>query len=144
MFKYCLSLLLALGMTAIIGGCGEEEEATPTEKFGEDIQSVRLMLFRDGTVTRKLAEFRMNNGKYPTTDQGLNALIKRPKGIDPGGWGGPYFDSPDAFTDKWGNQLRYRHPSKTFPDKSDQYDLWSIGPDGADGTDDDILNHDYR
>lgn len=127
-----------------IGGCSEESEQTPEEKYGVDTQSVRIMIFRDGTVTRKLAEFRMHTGRNPTTDEGLAALMTRPKGIKPKDWHGPYFDSEEDFTDKWGNQLRYACPGKTYPDDNTKYDLWSVGPDGTDGTDDDILNHNYR
>ena len=144
MLRRPFSLVLILAFAPFAGGCGEEEEPTPKEKYGDDIQSVRVMIFRDGTVTRKLNEFRMNAGEYPTTEQGLGALIKRPKGLSPELWQGPYVESENDFTDKWSNQLRYACPGKTHPDDNKKYDLWSLGPDGVDGTDDDILNHNYR
>ncbi len=144
MLKNFTSMLLILAMAAFVGGCGEEEEPTPEEKWGSDTQSVRVMLFRDGTVVRALNEFRMNSGKYPTTDQGLDALLNRPKGLEPREWRGPYMESEEHFTDKWGNTLRYACPGKTYPDEPNRFDLWSLGPDGADGTDDDILNHNVK
>ncbi len=144
MLRTCATLILATATMMSAGGCGEKEEASPEEKFGADTQSVRKMLFRDGTVTRAISTYRANSGALPTTEQGLNALLKRPKGVDPKAWNGPYLDGAEDFTDMWGNKLHYRYPSTTHPDEPRQYDLWSLGPDGADGTDDDILNHQYR
>ena len=89
MLKNFASVLLVLAMAALIGGCGDEAEPTPEEKWGEETQSVRKMIFRDGTVVRSLNEYRMNSGKYPTTAQGLGGLMKRPKGLDPKEWRGP-------------------------------------------------------
>jgi hypothetical protein len=53
-------------------------------------------------------------------------------------WSGPYMKSTrNAFLDPWGNLYRYTHPGKRNPDT---FDVWSIGPDGQDGTADDIGN----
>ena len=144
MLKNFASVLLVLAMAALLGGCGDEAEPTPEEKWGVETQSVRKMIFRDGTVVRSLNEFRMNSGKYPTTAQGLGGLVKRPKGLDPKEWRGPYVESEADFTDMWGNVLHYACPGKTYPDDLKKFDLWSLGPDGADGTDDDILNHNVK
>ena len=144
MLKKLASVLLVLAMTALVGGCGDKAEQTPDEKYGVDTQSVRKMIFRDGTVVRALNAYRMNSGKYPTTKQGLAGLLKRPKGLEPKEWRGPYMESEADFTDMWGNVLHYACPGNTYPDDSKKFDLWSLGPDGTDKTEDDILNHNYR
>ena len=144
MLRKSFSFLVLLGMASIMAGCGEEKEPTPTQKWGPDVQSVREKIFRDGTITRQLNDYRMHAGQYPTTEQGLKALFKRPQGVDPKSWAGPYIENEDEIKDKWGNELHYACPGKTYPDKTDQYDLWSLGPDGQDGTKDDILNHNVR
>ena len=141
MLKNFASVLLTLAISLLVGGCSEEQEPTPEEKWGVDIQSVRTMIFRDGTVVRALNEFRMNSGRYPTTDEGLKSLLRRPKGLDSKEWRGPYLESEEDFTDKWGNEIRYACPGKTYPDDPKKFDLWSLGPDSTEGTDDDILNH---
>lgn len=144
MFKKYVTLMLLAALTVCLYGCGDEEEPSPKEVYGDDVQAVRLKIFRDGTLTRKLAEYRMTVGEYPTTEQGLKALKKRPKGVDPKAWKGPYIESEEDIQDKWGQEFRYACPGKTFPGDSKRYDLWSIGPDGIDGTDDDILNHQVK
>ncbi len=144
MLRIGSTFVMAAGLAMFAGGCSEKEEPTPVEKYGKEIQSVRVMIFRDGTVTRALSNYRMTTGTLPTTEQGLKALTKRPKGMDANAWLGPYIDSAADYTDMWGNELHYRYPSETHPDKPQLYDLWSLGPDGKDGTDDDLLNHQYR
>ena len=73
--------------------------------------------------------------RKPTTEQGLRALVEKPT-IE------PIPDNHKAFMkelpkDPWGQEYKYRIP----PQKSkDDYDLWSVGPDGQDGTEDDIGN----
>lgn len=74
-------------------------------------------------------------GSYPTTDQGLEALT-----TDPGvqGWGpNPYLEKK-SLKDPWLNEYQYRCP----PTKGANYDLFSLGKDGSEGTEDDIGNWD--
>ena len=52
-------------------------------------------------------------------------------------WGGPYFDPPQLPVDPWGNPYVYYYPGKH---NQPTYDLLSVGPDGKEGTDDDIGN----
>jgi len=73
---------------------------------------------------------------YPTTEEGLGALTTAPSN-NADRWKGPYVDNPDALKDSWGRDYRYACPGTHNP-KS--YDLWSVGPDGQDGTADDIGN----
>ncbi len=146
MLTRCLSVSLMLAAAWCISGCGDEEGPSPEEKWGEETQSVRAMIFRDGTVVRAINAFKMNSGRLPSKAEGLAALIKRPKGLDPGLWKGPYLDGPESYTDMWGNELKYRYPSKPFADDKNLFDVWSAGPNGKDdgGEGDDILNHNVR
>lgn len=75
--------------------------------------------------------YELDNGRYPTTQQGLEALLKEPAGA--GNWNGPYVKRKPI--DPWGNIYQYRCPSTHKKD----YDLYSWGPDGAEGADD-IIN----
>lgn len=74
----------------------------------------------------------MHVGEYPSS---LNDLTQRPVGVP--NWLGPYVKS-DAriFKDSWGQAIRYKPPE---PHNPGVYRLWSIGPDGVDGTADDIV-----
>jgi general secretion pathway protein G len=52
-------------------------------------------------------------------------------------WSGPYIKDTGGLNDPWGNEIRYAAPGKH---NTDSYDIWSTGPDGQDGTGDDIGN----
>ena len=77
-----------------------------------------------------LDAYRLHNGGYPTTDQGLEALRERPASPPvPDNWRGPYLRK-DVPRDPWGNAYVYRSPAT----QSDWgYDLLSYGEDGEPG-----------
>jgi general secretion pathway protein G len=82
-----------------------------------------------------LGNYEVDNGKYPTTDQGLMALCVKPTGApEPKKWR-RYLDSVELPRDPWGNEYRYVCPGRRDPEG---YDLYSFGPDGQEGNDDDI------
>lgn len=78
--------------------------------------------------------FELDNGRYPTTEEGLEALIKAPSGASH--WNGPYLKKGIPL-DPWGRSPVYRSPGKH---NTEDYDLFSLGPDGVEGGDDDITN----
>ena len=74
-------------------------------------------------------------GRPPTTDQGLLALTAPPADLpNPAAWAGPYIENTATSRDPWGNEYQYVSPGRTGRD----FDIWSYGPDGIDGTEDDI------
>ena len=72
-----------------------------------------------------LDTLRLDAGRYPTTQEGLEALRTRPSGLDK--WDGPYLKK-EVPLDPWGRPYVYRSPSEHGP-----YDLVSYGADGAPG-----------
>jgi general secretion pathway protein G len=85
------------------------------------------------TLDSALAMYRLDNGHYPSTDQGLDALVKKPSGDPPANnWrkGGYVRTLP---TDPWNHPYEYLSPGQ-----HGDYDLWSDGPDGTSGDKDDI------
>jgi len=81
-----------------------------------------------------LDHFRLDTGRYPSGQEGLNALVANP-GIDR--WDGPYLKK-DMPNDPWGKPYRYE-----FPGKHGEYDLFSYGRDGSaggEGEDEDVLS----
>lgn len=79
-------------------------------------------------IPTALKLYELDNGRYPTTEQGLRALIEKPS-IEPipSNWNGPYLERR-ALLDPWGREYIYRVPSTHGLD----YDLYSLGPDGKD------------
>jgi len=86
------------------------------------------------TFATPLITFKVAIGRYPTTEEGLNALVTAPESLAER-WKKPFAKSIPL--DPWGNAYSYRCP----PQKSNVgYDIWSNGPDGQPDTDDDIGN----
>ena len=64
------------------------------------------------TLTNALKLYRLDNGRYPTTEQGLRALVEKPT-VDPipTNWkAGGYLDSPTVRKDPWSNDYQYLNP----------------------------------
>jgi general secretion pathway protein G len=70
--------------------------------------------------------YRLEVGRYPSTSEGLEALVADP-GNTPN-WNGPYLKKTQVPKDPWGNDYQYRSPGQNGP-----YDVWSLGADGRDG-----------
>jgi general secretion pathway protein G len=78
-------------------------------------------------LQKSLDQYRIDAGRYPTTEQGLAALVQRP--ADEARWAGPYL-SKAVPLDPWGRDYQYRAPGR-----HGEYDLYSFGRDGRDGGD---------
>ena len=78
--------------------------------------------------------YELDNGAYPTTEQGLRGLVSEPAPAPPN-WNGPYLKG-GVPKDPWGNPYIYVYPGR----RAGAYDLASWGGDGAEGGDDDIVN----
>jgi general secretion pathway protein G len=85
-----------------------------------------------------LSDYEMSMGQFPTTDQGLEALVRMPSGADKEEWSGPYLDDQVVPLDPWKHPYNYVCPAT----RGLYYDLWSDGP--TDGADDDIVNWSVR
>lgn len=88
-------------------------------------------------IATALKLYELDNGFFPTTDQGLEALIRKPTIAPfPPNWNGPYLENPP--TDPWGKPYSYRCPGVNRPH---DYDLLSSGKNPAkDKVEDDITN----
>src|SRR5579875_3083794 len=92
---------------------------TAKEKIAQ--QSIERL----GTV---LDIYKLDVGSYPTTEQGLQALLTRPPGV--AHWNGPYLKGNKLPEDPWGHPFIYRSPSER---PGYGYDLYSLGPTGRPG-----------
>ncbi len=73
-----------------------------------------------------LDSFRLDVGRYPTTSEGLTALISSPSGITE--WSGPYLKKNEIPLDPWNQPYHYESPGK-----NGEYDLYSYGADNTEG-----------
>jgi general secretion pathway protein G len=90
-------------------------------------------IFVKQTAKLVLTNYKLDVGSYPTTEQGLKALTQAPAGKE-SRWNGPYVDEPPV--DPWGNAYKYSYPGSKNINKSDGYDIWSLGQDGVQSADD--------
>ena len=85
-------------------------------------------------VEQALEFYQMDNARFPTSDQGLAALVSKPssppvpRAYTPGG-----YLKDEGLLDPWGQPFQYRIPGTNNPHS---FDLWSLGPDGVEGGDD--------
>ena len=89
-----------------------------------------------GQIGQALDLFKLEVGRYPTSQEGLQALISAPPGIT--NWNGPYWKRSTLPKDPWGNEYKYSAPGQHGP-----YDIMSYGADGkegGEGPDKDILS----
>lgn len=90
--------------------------------------------FVRSAVNSPFMSFKLNVGRYPTTEEGIKALLEAPEGIADR-WKGPYITQVPL--DPWNNPYQYRYPATK---SKSGYDIWSMGPDGQSDTEDDIGN----
>lgn len=76
-------------------------------------------------LDKSLELFKLDVGRYPTTEEGLDALVKRPGTVN--GWAGPYLKG-GVPTDPWGHPYRYANPGS-----NGGIEILSLGADGAPG-----------
>ncbi len=83
-------------------------------------------------IATALDLYELDNGRYPTTEQGLSALSTKPGDLSEGAnWNGPYLKKEPL--DPWGKAYQYKYPATH---EGQDYDLYSFGPDGAESEDD--------
>lgn len=85
----------------------------------------------DLNIATALKLYELDNGSYPTTDEGLNALMAAPSSAR--NWKGPYLEKKPI--DPWGKEYQYKSPGVHRTD----YDLYSLGKDAVE-SEDDVVN----
>ena len=72
--------------------------------------------------------YRLHNSRYPSTEQGLKALMEEPEvGLIPKNWNGPYLRGKNLPEDGWDSPFRY------ISENGNEYKIISLGADGVDG-----------
>lgn len=129
-----LEILVALAIIGLLAGLAISNS---DRIFGQSQEAVARVFVRDALKTA-LVRYRIDLGDYPSTNEGLAALITAPAGKAER-WRGPYIEVPGNRppADPWGEAYRYRCPGTK---NVGGYDLYSVGPDKTDGSEDDIGN----
>jgi general secretion pathway protein G len=85
-------------------------------------------------IATALKLYELDNGDFPTTSEGLKALLSKPSSAP--NWNGPYLEKKPI--DPWSREYQYKSPGENRPYG---YDLYSLGKDGVE-SEDDITNWD--
>ena len=123
-----LVVLMSFAVPALLGS-----------KKKADINAARTQI---GLFRTALEKYALDTNTFPDTEQGLDVLVVEPSNVDDeqaANWSGPYITvtAKEAPKDPWGNEYYYEFPST----HDSQYpDIWSAGPDGKEGSEDDIVN----
>lgn len=124
-----VELLLVLVILGVLAAIVVPKFAGRTEQAKEAAARTQISTFET-----TLDAFEVDNGYYPKGKNGLDSLVIPPQ--DAQNWRGPYLKQ-DIPLDPWGNAYVYECPGKF---NVATYDLFSAGPDGRAGTEDDITN----
>jgi general secretion pathway protein G len=111
-----LGILAALIVPRVVGRTDDARIAAAKQDIASLLQALKL--------------YRLDNGAYPTTEQGLRALIAKPtlEPLPPNWKQGGYLERSSVPKDPWGNEYRYLNPGLRG-----EIDVFSYGRDGAPG-----------
>ncbi|MFW2480046.1 MAG: type II secretion system major pseudopilin GspG, partial [Lentimonas sp.] len=109
--------LIALLLTLVVGNIGGI--------FGGQ-QAKIAKAFVTSSIELAVVPYRLDVGNYPSSEEGLQALIKAPAGKD-SRWKGPYLKDAAVPLDPWGNPYKYLFPGSKNVNGAKGYDVWSLG-----------------
>jgi general secretion pathway protein G len=120
-----IELLIVIVVLGLIAGALTTRFIKRAEKARIDITETQLK-----NIAETLKMYRVDNFQYPTTEQGLKALVEKPE-VEPvpENWKGPYMESLPK--DAWGRDFLYVSDGEHFK-------VISVGADGEEGTKDDV------
>jgi general secretion pathway protein G len=129
-----LEILVALAILGLLAGLAISSVGNVLGGANPKVAKI----FVNDTMKTALVVYRTQIGDYPSTAEGLQALIVAPADkVDK--WHGPYIDADGGKLpqDPWNHDYKYAYPGTH---NKDGYDLWSLGKSGVDGAPDNIGN----
>lgn len=115
-----LELLVVLVIIGLLAGYVGPRYFSQIGKSESKIAKAQIEAF-----DKALSQYRIDTGRFPSTEQGLNALFIKPTNEPK--WDGPYL-SKAVPLDPWGKPYIYRYPGQKA-----EYELFTLGKDGAPG-----------
>ena len=116
-----IEILVVLVLIGIVLGIVGGNFIGRGEKAKGDAAKIEI-----GQIGQALDLFKLEVGRYPTSQEGLQALISAPAGLT--NWNGPYWKKSTVPKDPWGNEYKYVSPAQSAP-----YEISSLGADGKEG-----------
>lgn len=129
-----LEILVVLAIIGLLVGLAVNNVGRILDGGQESV----VKIFVNDSIKTSLVRYRIDLGDFPSSTEGLEALVAAPSGRAER-WKGPYIDAKGGKlpVDPWNNAYVYRYPGTQ---NKGSYDVFSKGRDGAEGTGDDIGN----
>lgn len=125
-----MEVLLVLVILVVLGSMAVGVFSGTQERALKDAARSQIGLFKS-----QIDIYKFHTKQLPSS---LEDLVDKPSDSKVAElWSGPYLDVSKIPIDPWQNDYKFAAPGKKNPDG---FDVWSLGPDGQDGTDDDIGN----
>ena len=118
-----IEILVVLVLIGIVLGIVGGNFIGRGEKAKADAAKIEI-----GQIGQALDLYKLEIGRYPSSSEGLQALVTAPAGV--ANWNGPYWKKAQIPKDPWGNEYKY-----TSPGAKGAYDIVSYGSDGKEGGD---------
>jgi general secretion pathway protein G len=125
-----MEILLVLAILVVLGSLVTVGYVTIQRNANIDSAKTQIRMFEEA-----IGMYRLDVGKYPSGDQGLQALRLQPPDAPANKWRGPYMTT-EIPMDPWGNPYQYQEITDSLNQPS--FEVMSNGPDGNNGTQDDI------
>ena len=116
-----IEILVVLVLIGIVMGIVGGNFIGRGEKAKADAAKIEI-----AQIGQALDLYKLETGRYPSSSEGLQALVSAPSGAQ--NWNGPYWKKSSIPKDPWGNDYRY-----TSPGQKGAYDILSLGADGKEG-----------
>lgn len=116
-----IELLVVLVILGLLAGVAAPPVLRYLGRAKTDTAKIQIQ-----SLSNALDLYRLDVGRYPTQEEGLQALVARPGGAE--SWNGPYVKKQTSLTDPWGAPYLYR-----VPGQHGDYDLYTLGADKAQG-----------
>jgi general secretion pathway protein G len=126
-----VELLVVLGIIALLAAVVAPQVIRYVSDARIETAGVQLK-----NIESALELYYLDAGQYPTTEQGLEALVTAPAGVET--WRGPYIKLAKGVTDPWGQKFGYKQPGE-----HGAMDVFTLGRDkaaGGEGEDRDVVN----
>ena len=135
-----IEVLLVIGLLVVLSTMAVMAYTGIRANADKDAAGIQVKMIA-GVIER----YQIDMGVYPETDEGLKALVTKPEEERMAEkWRPPYLTEGRIPVDPWGNEYKYERLEQTEDMVGPPFRVFSYGPDGQEGTDDDISSYEEK
>lgn len=119
-----MEILIVVAIIALVAGYAASRIFEGGDKAKASLTKAKM-----GEIAGALDMYKLDVGRYPTSADGLKALLQAPSGVTK--WNGPYVKNADNIKDAWGADIIFKSPGE----QNRPFEMISLGGDGKEGGD---------